>query len=210
MDYEEAYFKDIMPEIGSQVLEAGETSFRTEAISEEFGRYSEDEVEDILTYIADREDIRHLEIEDGEYHFLAFEADMWNQVDEELEEVEERTKTDLPDVKETVSQLSAQEYGKLRNNLGEVYEGLRDVKDQRTSYFNAGDIKERVNNVRAPEVGLVLSGLAAAGLVKKYRGRNDYEPDSIDTERIEEFKQAIEDIESFEDFKELVREGEKE
>ncbi|MFB6115821.1 MAG: hypothetical protein ABEK04_06075 [Candidatus Nanohalobium sp.] len=208
MDYEEAYFKDILPELGGYMLEREGTGFESSEIAEGLARYSQEEVEEVLDYIAEAEEVTHLERGTEGWQFKAFEAETWEQVDEELEENKEGEDAEekLPDVREAISQLNPQGYGKLRNNLDEVYEGLREVKDEKSSYFKARDIKEKVSNVRAPEIGLVLSGLAAAGLVKKYRDRNDYEPDSIDTERIEEFKEAIENIESFEDFKELVKE----
>lgn len=210
MDYEEAYFKDILPEVGRQVLGDDETGFGSEEVTDQLARYSEEEVEEVLEYIAGSDDVKHLEMEDGEWQFLVFEPGNWKELENELEDSEEDMEPSLPDVREAVSQLNPQEYGKIRNNLGEVYKGLREVEDEKTSYFKAKDIKGKVSNVRAPEVGLVLSGLAAAGLVKKYRDRDNYEPDSIDTERIREFKDVVENIESFEDFKELVREEEKE
>ena len=202
MNHEEAYFKDLLPEIGNYVLSRGASAFDHSVIAERTASYSAEEVEEILSYVVENEEIRHLEHQDGEWQFLTFDADRWEEVERELEEDPKPHPEKLPEIKSRIKELSAQEYGKLRNNLGEVYEGLRDVKDERSS-IRSKDLKEKVR-VRAPEIGVVLSGLAAAGLIKKYRDSNVYESDSADIERIEELKDAVKQVDSFEEFKALI------
>lgn len=206
MDHKQAYFKDILPEIGNYTLGRDSEVFEAEEIAKNLARYTSEEIETVLEYVESEDEIRHLqETEDGKWSFKAFEPGSWESLDESLEQ-DQALDPEVPDVSTRVKNLSAQEYGKLRNNLEEVYEGLKDMKNERSSYFSTSDIKERVNNVRPAEIGVVLSGLAAAGLVKKYRDRGDYERESIDTEKIEEFKEAVENAESFETFKEMVKE----
>lgn len=208
MDKEEAYFKDILPEIGQYALNQ-EESFSSGDIAEDLARYSSEEVEGLLGYMARQEEIYHLEkAENGEWVFTAFQAETWEEVDRELEQDELEAEKEIPDVRSRIKSLSAQEYGKLRNNLEEVYDALKDVKDERISYFSTKDLKDRVRNVRPAEIGVVLSGLAAAGLLKNYRDSNNYEPGSIDTENIEAFKEVVERTESFEEFKEIITEDE--
>jgi hypothetical protein len=208
MDKEEAYFKDILPEIGQYALNQ-EERFSSGDIAEDLARYNSKEVEDLLDYISHQEEIHHLEkAENGDWVFTAFQAETWEGVDRELEQDDLEAETEIPDIRSRIKSLSAQEYGKLRNNLEEVYDALKDVKDERKSYFSTKDLKDRVRNVRPAEIGVVLSGLATAGLLKKYRDRNDYEPESIDTENIEAFKDVVERTESFEEFKEMITEEE--
>jgi hypothetical protein len=208
MDKKEAYLSDILPEIGDYVLKRESPSFGSSEIAEGLSRYSSQEIEEVLEYIAEMEDIRHIEKEDGEWRFLAFKADTWEQVDRELEnDGSELAQTQLPDVREKLKQLSAQEYGKLRNNMAEVYQGLKVIRDEKKSRFKTSDLRERVDNVRASEIGVVLSGLAAAGLISHYREDKAYDLDSVDTDKIRDFKQAVENVESFEEFKILI-EGE--
>lgn len=205
MDMKEAYFNDILPEIGNYVLQSDSPDFRVRDIAEALPRYSTEEINEVLGYIAGRGDIRHIEHEDGEWRFLTFEADTWKEIDKELENGESAPQqSQIPEVREKLKELSAQEYGKLRNNLAEVYQGLKEMRGEETSYFKSSDLRERVNNVRASEIGVVLSGLAAAGLINQYRGNNAYDLESVDTDRITAFKQAVENIESFEEFKNLI------
>lgn len=125
---------------------------------------------------------------------------------EKMRDVAERRK---PEVDPRIREFGEQEYGKLRRNIDEVYEGLEEVREERSGLFRTEHIKEKVNGVRAAEIGLVLSGLAAAGLIESYSDRNGYVPESVDLENIKEFRRAvkhaesIENLQDFLDFKEV-------
>lgn len=109
-----------------------------------------------------------------------------------------------PEVNPDIRDLGAQEYGKLRKNIDEVYEGLEEVSKERSSLFRTKDVKEKVSDVRAAEIGVVLSGLAAAGLVESYSDRDGYVPESIDLGKIQEFRRAVNNSESVEDLQDSL------
>lgn len=137
------------------------------------------------------------------------EKDQFRNTAESIRKMRDIAERKRPEIDPEIKELSEQEYGRLRNNIENVYEGLKEIKEERNSYFKTRDLKKKVEGVRAQEIGLVLSGLTAAGLVNKYSDRELYEPDSIDLESIREFQRAVKHAENFETLQNLLEFKEK-
>lgn len=118
-----------------------------------------------------------------------------------MREIAERNK---PEVDPEIRNLSAQEYGKIRSNLGDVYEGLKEINQERNGYFKARDLKDKVNNTKTSEIGLVLSSLATAGILGTYGDRELYEPDSIELDDLREFRRAVNSAEHIEELQKIL------
>lgn len=137
--------------------------------------------------------------------------DSFNNAAESIEKMRDVARRRKPTLDPGIRQLGEQEYGKIRKNIDDVYEGLEEVREERSDLFRTKHVKEKVDNVRAAEVGIVLSGLAAAGLVERYSDRDGYVPDSVDLESIQEFRRAVkhaDSVESLQDFLDFSEEDE--
>lgn len=131
------------------------------------------------------------------------ENDHFTNTADSIRRMKDIAESKKPEVDTQIRELSAQEYGKIRKNIGDVYQGLKEIKKERDGYFKARDLEEKVENTRTTEIGVVLSGLTAAGLVSRYSDRELYEPDSINLEDIREFRRAVnhaEQVEELQDF----------
>jgi|APHM01.1.fsa_nt_gi hypothetical protein len=104
-----------------------------------------------------------------------------------------------PEVDPQITNLSPQEYGKLRSNIGDVYQGIKQIKQERSGYFRARDLKDEVDNTETSEIGVVLSSLAAAGILATYGDRDLYKPSSIELNDLREFGRAVTNAEDIEE-----------
>jgi len=127
------------------------------------------------------------------------EQGQFNNTAGSIREIRSKIEQERPETDREILNLTPQEYGKLRKNVDEVYEGLQEVKKRRSELFRTEHVKTHVEDVRASEVGVVLSGLAAAGLLEPYEDRKGYMPDSIDLEKVQEFRRTVKNTESIED-----------
>lgn len=132
------------------------------------------------------------------------EYGQFNNTAESIEKMKSKIEQKRPETDREILSLGAQEYGKLRKNIDEVYEGLQEVKKRRSELFRTEHVKTHVEDVRASEVGVVLSGLAAAGLLENYEDRKGYMPDSLDLEKVQEFRRTVKNTESIEDLRDIL------
>jgi hypothetical protein len=132
------------------------------------------------------------------------EQGQFNNTAGSIREIRSKIEQERPETDREILNLTPQEYGKLRKNVDEVYEGLQEVKKRRSELFRTEHVKTHVEDVRASEVGVVLSGLAAAGLLEPYEDRKGYMPDSIDLEKVQEFRRTVKNTESIEDLGDIL------
>lgn len=135
----------------------------------------------------------------------AKEYEAFNNAAESIETIRDQINQRRPQIDSDILEIGDPEYGRIRSNIGKVYRGLEEIKENDYSVFRTKDLNQKLDNVRGAEIGLVLSGLATAGLIEKY-GENSYMTDSVDLEEIQEFQRAVknlEDIEDLQDFFEL-------
>lgn len=81
------------------------------------------------------------------------------------------------------------------------------MKEERDNYFQTSNLKDKVKEIGAQEIGFALTAMATAGLIEQYSDRELYDPDSINLEEIREFRRAAkhaESIENLQDFLELT------
>lgn len=145
----------------------------------------------------------------GEFMERLRQYDRFNNTPESIEKMRKTVEQRRPEVNKEIMNMGAQEYGKLRKNIDEVYEGLREIKKERSGLFRTEHVERYVENVRPSEVGVVLSGLAAAGLLERYGDREGYVPDSVDLEQVQEFRRAVKNVESIEGLRDFLEFEEK-
>jgi len=132
------------------------------------------------------------------------EYDRFNNAAESIEKMRDVADRRRPEIDPEIQEIGAQEYGKLRRNIDDVYTALEEIKTEKSGLFRTKHLEAKVENVRASEIGIVLSGLAAAGLIENYSDRKGYIPDSIELESIQEFTRAVKHAESIENLQDFL------
>lgn len=145
----------------------------------------------------------------GEFMERLKQYDRFNNTPESIEKMKTAVEQRRPEVNRGILDIGAQEYGKMRRNIDEVYEGLQNVKKERSGLFRTEHVEKYVEDMRPSEVGVVLSGLAAAGLLESYSDREGYVPDSVDLEEIQEFRRAVKNVDSIEGLRDFLTFDEK-
>jgi len=172
-------------------------------------------------------DVEPQEVEDNEESISDMAVDvMENHAETDYEELHrifmsrvENHNADLPQKISTISETVEEHkptvdreildfdkpaYGKVRKHIDKVYEGLKKVKEKRSSFFDSDDIISEVEDARNSSIGVVIKGLDQAGLLEGYEDRTGYFPESIDLEEIREFKRAVKNADSLDDLRDLV------
>lgn len=203
---EELYFRDVLPEIE---VYAFDTGFTSGEVSERLESYSRGEVEDILEYVAESDEIQHLQEAGDRWKIDLVEP-------EKPEEGEETGRAQIAGQKGVealkrldldAENLSSYVYPRLRRNRRDLYQSLKKVKEESKNYFDSGDLEKYWEKNRK-NIGVLLSGLAAAGLVKKYsdsRTPKLYEGD-FDLDEVREFLASTREVESVEQLREILEE----
>lgn len=210
VDQEERYFTDILPEIGAYSFATGKNSFTASDIAERLAAYSPEEVEDALYSMAEKDEINHIRPDGEEWEFLIFnpEADIYaegeapgrNVVDAGEPSAAERLEADV-----NLEELSSQVYGRLRMNRDELYSSLEKLKADGKNYFDSKDLKKYWDKQKK-EIGMVLAGLAAAGLIKKYNDNRSptlYEAD-FELEEVKDFLNSTRHAGTLEQLKDML------
>ena len=198
--WEKRYLEDILPEIekyagGREVIE-----IKSSEISSELEKYTPQKVGKALKYVSRDRKLEAIKITDNDpkkWRITVPEANSLEELSKELEpandskdkEINEQSKNEEPE--NNRFGLGEQEYGKLRKNIDQVYRGLKEIKDERSGYFDSRHIGRKVDEIRNTEIGIVLSSLSSRDFIETYSDRQGYFPDSIDLDGIQRFKRSL-------------------
>lgn len=217
-DWEEEYFIDLLPVIGGYALSTGEHSFNTEDISELVAAYDAADIEEVLETASQQEEIHHLaKSGSGQYEWeflldaehLESEEGYGKAEEDGLER--EESKAPALDAEVELDNLSDQLYSRVRRNRRNIYRGLEKLKDDGKNYFDSKDLKKHWDE-RKTEIGVALSALAAAGLIKKYNDNRSptlYDGD-FDLDRVKNFLDSTRAAGSVDRLKNLLEDEETE
>ncbi len=121
-----------------------------------------------------------------------------------ISEMSRSIEENRPEVSRDIMDFDPAMYGKMHRYIDEVYDGLKEMSEKRSGFFNSDEIGERLEDVPKETAGVVLKGLKQAGLLDGYEDQKGYFPESIDIEEIREFGRAVKNSESLEELREKL------